>query len=79
MKALYLTLSIVFTVLILVLSFQNFGATCSNLNFIFFPIRENPTIVFLGIAAIGMITGAFYHGFISRVLATPENEEDQDF
>ena len=79
MKALYLTGSILFTVLILVLSFQNFGAQCSNMNFFFSPIRENPTIVFLGLSAIGIVTGALYHAFIVKVLESTPEEDEQDF
>ena len=79
MKAFYLTLSILFTVIILLLAFGNIGAACSQLKFLFYDITWNPTILFLFVAVIGIITGAFYHAFISRVLAPPENEEDQDF
>jgi len=79
MKALYLTLSIIFTVLILVLSFGNIGTQCSQLKFLFYDVRQNPTIVFLGVAVVGIITGALYHGFLTKVLAVPEDEEEQDF
>lgn len=77
MKAFLLTLSIVFTVLILILAFENIGSQCSNLLFLFFPVKESPTIVFLGIAVLGMITGALYHAFWNRMLATTEEEEDE--
>ena len=78
MKAFYLTASIVFTVLILILAFENIGAQCSSLNFFFYAIGQGPTMVILGIAVIGIITGAFYHAFLSRVLSsTPEDDEQQ--
>jgi len=77
MKALYLAGSIIFTVLILVLSFENIGATCSNMHFLFFPIRQNPTIVALGIAVIGILTGILYHAFL--VKAFEVEDEDADF
>ena len=79
MKALYLTGSIIFTALILILSFENIGAQCSNMHFLFFPIRQSPTIVFLGLAVIGIITGLLYHAFMTRVLAGPTDDEDDDF
>lgn len=79
MKALYLTGSIIFTVLILILAFENIGAQCSNLNFFFYPILSSPTIVFLGLAAIGVITGALYHAFIAKVFETGESDDEQDF
>lgn len=79
MKGLYLALSIIFTVLILVLSFGNISAQCSNLFFLLFPVRENPTIVFLGVSVIGIMTGIFYHAFLSRVFESSPEEEDEDF
>lgn len=79
MKAIYLTLSIIFTVIILVLSFENIGAQCSMLKFLFYDVKQNPTFVILSVAVIGIITGALYHAFVSRVLATTEEEEDQKF
>lgn len=79
MKVFYLTASIVFTVLILILSFENIGASCTALNFFFYEIDKNPTLVIMGIAVLGIITGAFYHAFISRVLSTSPDEEEQNF
>ena len=76
MKVLYLTGSVIFTVLILVLAFENIGATCSNMNFLFYSVRSNPTIVILGIAVMGIITGALYHAFMVKILESTEEEED---
>ncbi len=79
MKALYLTLSIIFTTLILILAFGNIGAICNNVNFLFFPVRMNTTSLSLIVAVLGMITGACYHAFIVRVLATSDEEDEADF
>lgn len=49
------------------------------LKFMFYDVKQNPTFVILSVAVIGIITGALYHAFVSRVLATPEDEEDQKF
>ena len=76
MKALYLTLSIIFTTLILILAFENISAQCSNMNFFFISVQQNPTMVILGIAVIGIFTGASYNAFISRVLASSDEEEE---
>lgn len=78
MKALYLTLSIIFTALVLVIAFENIGAQCSNMNFFFYSVKQNPTMVILGIAVIGILTGATYHAFLNRVLTTSD-EEDEEF
>lgn len=76
MKAIYLVVSLILTILILIIGFQNVDAQFSNTNFLFYPLKQNPTVIILGVAVIGMITGAFYHAFIGRVLSTPEEEED---
>lgn len=76
MKAFYLTGSIIFTVLILILAFENIGAQITGLNFLFYPVDMNPTIVILGISVLGIITGVLYHSFLSRVLGTDEEEEE---
>lgn len=76
MKAVYLTLSIIFTVLILVVAFGNFGAQCSNMAFLFYPVRSNPTIVILGVAVLGAITGFFYHAFFSKLFEVRDEEEE---
>jgi uncharacterized integral membrane protein len=79
MKSFYLTASIICTVLILILAFENIGSQCTGLNFFFYTIGKNPTLVILGIAVIGIVTGAFYHAFISRVLYSSPEEQEQQF
>jgi len=79
MKLFYLTGSVILTVLILVLAFENIAATCTALKFFFYEVDKNPTVVIMGIAVIGVITGAFYHAFISKVLSTSPEEEDEKF
>ncbi|MBD3330840.1 hypothetical protein GF354_04915 [Candidatus Peregrinibacteria bacterium] len=79
MKAFYLGGSIIFTALILILAFENISAQCSNLHFLFFPIQSNPTVVALGIAVIGILTGALYHAFMVRVLDSSEDEDYESF
>jgi hypothetical protein len=79
MKTFYLTGAIIFTVLVLVLAFENISAQCSNMFFFFFPIRSNPTVVSLAIAALGVITGIFYHGFFTKFFAESSDEESDEF
>ncbi len=79
MKAFYLVASVIFTVLILILAFENIAAQCSNMLFFFYNVKSNPTIVTLGIAVIGIITGVFYHAFLSSVFASSDEEEDATF
>ncbi len=79
MKAFYLTGSIIFTVLILIIAFENIAAECSGLQFLFYSIESSPTIIILGLTVVGIITGALYHAFISKVLSTTEEEDDGSF
>ena len=78
MKALYLTASVILTGLILIIAFGNINAQCNQLHFLFYPVNANPTIVVIAMAVIGMLTGAFYHAFVNRVLESSD-EEDEDF
>lgn len=68
MKAFYLTLSVIFTVLVLVIAFGNIGANFSQFNVFGVQMRANPTIIILGISVLGILTGMTYHAFLSRVL-----------
>lgn len=76
MKAFFLTGSIIFTVLILILAFGNINASMSGLHFLFYPVDMNPTVVILGISVLGIITGVLYHSFLSRILGSSEEEEE---
>lgn len=77
MKAFYLTASITLTVLILILAFENIGASCSDLNFLIYDLTNtSPILIVLGIAVLGILTGASYHAFISKVMAAANEEED---
>ncbi|MFA7685638.1 MAG: hypothetical protein WCX95_02470 [Candidatus Gracilibacteria bacterium] len=78
MKVFYLTASIIFTVLLLILSFENIGSQCTNMLFFFYDFQSSPTIIFLGVAVIGIFTGVFYHSFLQKVLNAPEDDEEED-
>ncbi len=65
--------------MLLLISFENNGAQCSNVLLFFYPVRSNPTILFLLIAVLGIITGAFYHAFVSKVLESTPEEDEADF
>ena len=74
MKAFYLTLSIILTVVILVVAFGNIGANFSQFNFFGVQMRANPTIIILLISVLGILTGMTYHAFFARLLES----EDED-
>jgi len=66
------------SVLILILAFENIGSQCSSLNFFFYPVKSNPTVIFLGIAVLGIITGIFFHSLMGKMMGPVEDEEDQE-
>ena len=78
MKAFYLTASIICTVLLLILSFENIGSQCTNLLFFFYEFESSPTLILLGIAVLGIITGIFYHSFLQKLLSTSEDEDSEE-
>lgn len=73
MKAFFISGSIIFTVLILILAFENMGAQVNGFQFLFTAF-DSPFFIVLGIAFIGVITGAFYTGLVLR-LAKGDDEE----
>jgi len=75
MKAFFLTGSIILTVLILILSFENLGATLQNFLFIFTGV-DSPFFMILGIAMIGVITGVFYTGLVTSILRSGKDEDE---
>lgn len=79
MKAFYLIGSIILTVTILIIAFGNIQSDCTNLILFFHEVDQSPTIIILAVSVLGIMTGAMYHAFVARVLANPENEEEQNF
>jgi len=78
MKFFYLAGSIIFTVIILIVGFENAQSQCNFIEIFFneLPTSSSPAILFFGIAGIGIITGGFYFGFINAIMK--ENREDED-
>jgi uncharacterized integral membrane protein len=78
MKALYLILSIIFSAAVLYIAFENLNASCSSVKFFTYSLSQSSAIIILVAAVLGILTGASYHAFMSRVLSTPVDEEDDD-
>ena len=77
MKAFFLVGSIIFTVLILIVAFQNFGNTFGGFTVFFTPIDTNGTIIIFGISLLGIFAGGFYFGFLSSLLKSGQEDEEQ--
>ena len=75
MKAFFITGSIIFTVIILILAFENMVVSCNGYNFILFPMA-NPFFIVASTAGMGMFAGIFYTGLVMTLLNKNEDEEE---
>lgn len=76
MKTFFLVGSILFTVLILIVAFQNLGTSFSGFTVFFSEIDANGTLIIFGIALLGIFAGGFYFGFINSLLRSNQEEEE---
>lgn len=77
MKIFFLIGSIIFTVLILIVAFQNFGSSFNGFTVFFSAIDTNGTIIVFGIALLGIFAGGFYFGFLNSLLKSGQEDEEQ--
>ncbi len=77
MKVFFLVGSIIFSVLILIVAFQNFGSTFNGFTVFFSSIQANGTLVVFGIALLGIFAGGFYFGFLNSLLKANSEDEEQ--
>jgi len=77
MKGFFLTGSILFTVLLLIIAFENIGGSCQNFMFLFTSLssQTSPFFIVVGIGILGGITGIFYTGLILNLLKSGKDEE----
>ncbi|MEK7528769.1 MAG: hypothetical protein AAB592_03300 [Patescibacteria group bacterium] len=72
MKLFFLVGSVISTVLILIVGFQNFGSTINDFYIFFVPVDLNPSLIVFGLAFLGMLAGGFYFGFMSSLMKDEE-------
>ncbi|PIQ77717.1 hypothetical protein COV82_02925 [Candidatus Peregrinibacteria bacterium CG11_big_fil_rev_8_21_14_0_20_46_8] len=78
MKGFYLAGSIIFTVLILIVGFQNFGAIVQGFGVFFTSFNGiSGTMVVFGSALLGIFAGGFYFGFLHS-LFSKSSEDDEE-
>lgn len=75
----YLLGSLITSVVILVLAFENINAICTDLIIFFTPLDVNttPTILIFWLAGLGMICGFFYHGLLSSIFKKSNDDEEE--
>jgi hypothetical protein len=80
MKSFWLTGSIIFMVMILIVAFENIQAQCSYVNFLFYEVgtEVSPLFTFMGISLLGMITGFFLFGMVNSVFKSSAEEEEDN-
>ncbi len=81
MKFIYLAGSIILTVIILILGFENVQGQCNFISIFLTDLAPSiaPTFLFFGFAALGILTGMFYSAFISTLLKQSSDEGDTDW
>ena len=77
MKSFFLVGSILFTVIILIVAFQNFGSTFQGFTIFFTAVETNGTIIVFAIALLGIFAGGFYFGFLNSLLKSSQEDEEQ--
>lgn len=81
LKNFFLTGSLVLTIIVLIVAFQNIQASCNFVTFFFYAVdlTLSPTIMIFVIALLGIMTGVFYMGYLMSMFSTSEDEDDEDF
>jgi uncharacterized integral membrane protein len=77
LRTFFLSGSIVLTIIILVIAFQNIQAQCNFVTFFFYEADSatSPTFLVFAVSLVGIITGMLYMGLIMSFVS---NEEDDD-
>ena len=77
MKLFYLVGSVLVSVIILIIGFQNYGVTFSGFTVFFSEIDTNGTLIIFGIALLGIFAGGFYFGFLSSLFRSSQEDEEE--
>lgn len=79
LRKLFLSGSIVFTIILLIVAFQNIQAQCNFVTFFFFQVGSNvsPTIMIFIVSLLGIITGMLLMGLLMSIVS--KEEDDGDF
>lgn len=78
LKIFYLFGSLVSTVIILIIAFENIQAVCTNVVVFYKYLDANatPTSLIFWLAGLGMICGFFYHGLLRSFFEKKDEEDD---
>jgi len=76
MKTFFIAGSILFTVLMLILAFENIALQVNNFLFVLIPMG-NPFLMVMSIAGVGVMAGVFYAGLVATLLKNKDEEEEE--
>lgn len=78
LRTFFLSGSIVLTIIVLIIAFQNIQAQCNFVTFFFFGIDSStsPTIMIFVTSLIGIITGVLYMGLLMSFVIKGEDEDE---
>ncbi|MFA6528854.1 MAG: hypothetical protein WCT46_04950 [Candidatus Gracilibacteria bacterium] len=77
MKAFYITGSIIMTVIILILAFENIQSSCDGLLIMFYSLpTSTPTGTIFFEAILGIITGVFYTQLFRSIVEKSDEDDD---
>lgn len=76
MKGFFIAGSVLFTVLILILAFENISGSCQSFLFLFYemPMGTSPFFIVAGLSLLGAIAGVFYTGLVLHLIKSKDEE-----
>lgn len=75
MKIFFLTGTVLFFVVALILAFENMSLSCNNFLFVFFPM-PSPFLMVVSITALGFLIGVFFTALLVSILANKAEDEE---
>lgn len=78
LRTFFLSGSIVLTIIVLIIAFQNIQAQCNFITFFFYEAdaSTSPTFLVFAVALVGIITGMLYMGLLMSFISKEEDDED---
>ncbi len=79
LRTFFLSGSIVFTIIILVIAFQNIQAQCTFVTFFFYAANSStaPTFFVFAVSVVGVIAGMLYMGLIMSFLSKGDDDDEE--
>jgi len=79
LRTFFLSGSIVFTIIILVIAFQNIQAQCNFVTFFFYAANSttSPTFLVFAVSVVGILAGMLYMGLIMSFLSRGEDDDEE--